>query len=358
MTNRERERRTLSFSEVGGRGSVQETFFPWTMTVDRFREEGLPKSIADAVLHPNYEHVKDGLNLEKYFHVNWGGGVLAFENYFGFDPVRRICMGLPYRRNGEKITCADDWKRMKEDAERELELYFTDANIKAAFEPLREAHARGDFSLRMHFEGFFWCPRELLGIERHLFAFYDEPELLRDINEYTLQIYLKNLSKILDILPVDVIFLNEDLSGKNGPMLSPPLFDEFVGSYYKRLFPMLKEKGVGAVFTDTDGDFKQLIPNFLKAGVDGFVPMDVNAGMDIVAVRREFPQLKFIGGYNKLCIAEGKDAIDAEFDRIRPVIEGGGYIPGADHQVAPSTSLENYKYYVAKLTEVMTTWRA
>jgi hypothetical protein len=32
-------------------------------------------------------------------------------------------------------------------------------------------------------------------------------------------------------------------------------------------------------------------------------PMDVNAGMDIVAVRQEYQELKFIGGYNKLEIS-------------------------------------------------------
>ena len=81
--------------------------------------------------------------------------------------------------------------------------------------------------------------------------------------------------------------------------------------------------------------------------------MDVNAGMDIVKVRQEFPGLRFIGGFNKLRIAEGKEAIDREFERILPVIRGGGYIPGSDHQVAPSTSLENYRYYIQRLTEVM-----
>lgn len=133
----------------------------------------------------------------------------------------------------------------------------------------------------------------------------------------------------------------------------PKLFDEFIGSYYKRLIPALKSKGVRHVFVDTDGDFKKLIPNFIEAGVEGFLPMDVNAGMDIVAVRREYPNLKFIGAYNKLCIAEGKKAIDREFERILPVIRQGGYIPGVDHQVAPSTSFENYKYYILRLKEAM-----
>jgi uroporphyrinogen-III decarboxylase len=145
----------------------------------------------------------------------------------------------------------------------------------------------------------------------------------------------------------------EDLSGKNGPLISPDCFNEFVGDYYRQIIPDMKARGVGNVFVDTDGEFSKLIPHFMAAGVDGFLPMDVNAGMNIVKVREEFPTLKFIGGYNKLMIQEGKEAIDREFERILPVIRGGGYIPGADHQVPPSAPLELYKYYIQKLSEYM-----
>ena len=81
--------------------------------------------------------------------------------------------------------------------------------------------------------------------------------------------------------------------------------------------------------------------------------LDVNAGMDIVKVRQKFPDLKFIGAFNKLEIAKGKEAIDKEFERLMPVIRQGGYIPGSDHQVAPSTSLADYQYYVSRLKEAM-----
>ena len=41
----------------------------------------------------------------------------------------------------------------------------------------------GDWVLWFTVEGFFWYPRTLLGIERHLFAFYDQPELIHRINQ-------------------------------------------------------------------------------------------------------------------------------------------------------------------------------
>ena len=135
-----------------------------------------------------------------------------------------------------------------------------------------------------------------------MYAFYDESEMLHDMAEYICKIYETKLMRVVKLLKPDVIYIMEDLSGKNGPMISGEFFDEFVGAYYRRLIPQFKAAGVGNIFVDTDGDFCKIIPNFIDAGVDGFLPMDVNAGMDIVAVRKQFPKLKFIGGFNKLMI--------------------------------------------------------
>ena len=35
------------------------------------------------------------------------------------------------------------------------------------------------------------------------------------------------------------------------------------------------------------------------------------------------------------------------------MVRQGGYVVGADHQVTPDTSLENYRYYIKRLKEVM-----
>lgn len=387
MTNRERENMTLSFSKPLDRGSVEETFFPWTLTIEKFMKEGLPYDIASDLMDVANSLKANKNELEKYLNVIWGEKILKYENYLGFDPVRRVSFTLPFRRFEESIledtpeyltkldiygrrfkyhknsglaeeikhvvSSEEDWKRLKEHGDRELEEYYTSVNIEKAYLPLKRKHDQGDYTVRLNVEGFFWTPRELMGIEPHLYAFYETPDLIHEINEYILNVYLDRLTAVLDVLPADVVYIMEDLSGKNGPMISPVMFDEFVGSYYKRLIPWLKKKGVRHVFVDTDGDFRKLIPNFVAAGVDGFLPMDVNAGMDIVKVREEFPHLKFIGGFNKLCISAGKKAINNEFERILPVIRQGGYIPGCDHQVAPSATLENYMYYINRLKNFM-----
>lgn len=387
MTNREREYRTLSFQKPD-RGAVEETFYPWVLTANRFKEEGIPPMIAEGARDITNDIVGNARNQsEKYFPVNWGEGVMEYETYLGFDPVRRIHFVLPFRRFSEKIleehsshiikqdiygrqiyhkkgsdvelehkaviSSWNDWEKLKVHAAKELDTYFTETAIEKAYAPLKAGHDKGDYSIRLNLEGFFWAPRELLGIEKHLYAFYDDKELLHDINRYVLKVYKDKMIKVIDILQPDVVYFMEDLSGKNGPMISLEFFEEFVGSYYREIIPDLKDRGVGHVFVDTDGDFTSLIPAFLESGVDGFLPMDVNAGMDIVKVRESFPAVKFIGGFNKLEITKGKAAIDREFSRILPVVRSGGYIVGADHQVAPSTSLENYRYYIDCLKKVM-----
>ena len=381
MTNRERERLTLDF-EKPDRGAVQETFYPWTLTVDRYEREGIAPELCEGT-----RHADGGPGNQAFFQSAWGEGVLAYENALGFDPVRRIHFLLPFRHFKEElleqnsrytlrrdsfgrqmirkagselelvhrnvIRDANDWESLKRISEEILAREFNDAAIDAAYAGVKEGHDRGDYSIRLNLEGFFWMQRELLGDEEHLMMFYEDPDLLHDIADYMCGIYETRLMRVIRLLQPDVVYFMEDLSGKNGPMISGRFVDEFVGTYYRRLIPMMKRAGVGNVFVDTDGDFAMIIPNFMDAGVDGFLPMDVNAGMDIVAVRRRFPRLKFIGGFNKLRIQEGRAAIDAEFRRILPVIRSGGYIAGNDHQVPPSAPLTLYRYYIDALRRAM-----
>ncbi len=385
MNARERLHATLSFQNCQGEGAVLETFHPWDLTVQRWLGEGLPEecNAHDTINSANEDDFKD---ITQYFNDGIAGPCARYEAFFGFDPMRRLFLQHPFnvfeeeileetadyqllrQRSGAVVKHtssgldlhvkppveeAADWEEIKRRSQKVMEEFYTDENIEAVYGKYREGHQRGDYSIRFAVTGFFWTPRDLFGIEGHMLAFYDFPELMHDMNRFLLDIYLKYLDKILDIVPADVFYIMEDLSGANGPMLSGDLFDEFVGAYYKKLIPFLKKKGVRHVFVDTDGDFEKLIPNFIEAGVEGFLPMDVNAGMDIVKVRQKFPDLKFIGAFNKLEIAKGKDAIDREFERLMPVIRQGGYVPGSDHQVAPSTSLADYQYYVSRLKEVM-----
>ena len=58
------------------------------------------------------------------------------------------------------------------------------------------------------------------------------------------------------------------------------------------------------------------------------------------------------GGIDKRILAQGKEAIDRELDRIMPVMKArGGYIPTCDHGVPEEVSFENYLYYRKRIQE-------
>ena len=60
-----------------------------------------------------------------------------------------------------------------------------------------------------------------MGNEEQLYAYYDEPEVLQDICRFVTDVYKEHLDGILKIVTPSLVFFEEDLSGKTGPMISP-----------------------------------------------------------------------------------------------------------------------------------------
>jgi uroporphyrinogen decarboxylase len=104
------------------------------------------------------------------------------------------------------------------------------------------------------------------------------------------------------------------------------------------------------MIVDSDGNNWDLIPLFVEGGVTGMGPMEVAADMDVVEVRRAFPELQIIGGIDKRKLATGKAGIDQELAaKVPGVLCAGGYIPCCDHSVPPDVSWEDFCYYRERL---------
>jgi uroporphyrinogen decarboxylase len=87
----------------------------------------------------------------------------------------------------------------------------------------------------------------------------------------------------------------------------------------------------------------------LEEGVNIMFPIEIGAGSDPAAWRTEFGRDVLLrGGINKRAIAEGGAAIDAELERMRPLLEQGGCVPHLDHLVPPDISYANYCEYLDK----------
>jgi uroporphyrinogen decarboxylase len=137
---------------------------------------------------------------------------------------------------------------------------------------------------------------------------------------------------------------------KTGPLISPAMARKFMLPRYRRVVEFLRRRGVAHISLDSDGDIYSLIPVWLEAGIDTLYPFEAQCGMDVNRVRREFGRdLRMLGNFDKRAIARGRLFIDAEFDRLRPVIREGGYIPWVDHSCPPDISWTNFSYYMDRL---------
>jgi uroporphyrinogen decarboxylase len=151
------------------------------------------------------------------------------------------------------------------------------------------------------------------------------------------------------------VFINEDMAMKNGPLLSPGQYKEFIFPHMRRLVDFFKSKGIPYVAVDTDGNSEPLLPMLLEAGVDAIWPMERAAeDQDPTELRRKYGKdLRLWGGVDKRELAKGFDAIENHLASLLPIVEDGGFIPTVDHLVPPDVSYENFKYYMRRKQDLL-----
>jgi hypothetical protein len=191
--------------------------------------------------------------------------------------------------------------------------------------------------------------RNYMGFENLSLAFYEYPDMIHDMVEHITEMSLAQLRQLPADLPVDCSRWWEDMASKNGPFVGPKMFREFLQPCYHEIGVELARHGCCLGMVDCDGNPHDIVANWLEEGVNIMFPLEVAAGVDPFAWRREFGRnLRLRGGIAKAPLVEGGAAIDRELDRIRPLIDQGGYVPHLDHLVPPDISYRNYQQYLEK----------
>jgi hypothetical protein len=243
------------------------------------------------------------------------------------------------------VTKPGDWNRIKEryaidDATRSV----SEETIAKATEAQAE-----NKSMHLHVCGFYGQLRNWMGVENLSYAFYDYPDMIQDMVQHWTEIMMRQLEQLPPDLLIDRFDWWEDMAGKNGPLVSPTVFREFLQPGYHRVMTAAKKRGCALSMVDSDGNPHDIVPNWLEEGVNIMFPVEACEGLDPYVWREEFGlELRLRGGIAKPAIAEGGAAIDRELERIRPLFEQGGYIPHLDHLVPPDISYRNYCEYLEK----------
>ena len=201
--------------------------------------------------------------------------------------------------------------------------------------------------------GVFGPLRWLLGPEEGLIAFHTMPDLVHEIMDHITTVYLAVFEKVVREFRVDVIHFWEDMCYRNGPLISPKHWEEFIGPNYRRVKAFARKHGIPVVSVDTDGDPDLIAGPMINAGVNFLNPMEVAAGCDVNEWRRKYPDLALMGGIDKRALAHGREAIDSELARVAPALGEGRYIPALDHLIPDDGSWDDYCYYATALKKLV-----
>lgn len=356
LTDRERFLKTLKFEKVD-RAPFVTIFGPWGSTIQRWQKEGLEPGKSWA----------DGFGFD--------GGWINFPVHLGFYPsfkaevisqtaeevVHRDDRGIVKRdkRTGDSmpewleypVKNWDDWEQLKKeklnpDSPERFQPNW-EANVEA-YNKANNAVWIGNFPY-----GIFGTPRDFLGAEEFLMSFYTQPELVRDMMNYLTDFWIRIYEKVVAKVKIDVIHIWEDMSFKNGMLISPKTFREFMTPCYKKITDFAKANNVDFVSVDSDGDCTQLAEVLVEVGVNLLWPFERQAGNDLLEYRRKYPKLGMMCGFDKTAMAKSKPAIDKEMEMVAEMLKYGGYIPSPDHLIPPDISWENFKYYCHRLKQVI-----
>ncbi len=242
-----------------------------------------------------------------------------------------------------------DWQKLKH-------LYqYSASRLNPGWEAAAEQFLAEDKVVCVSMPGGFDEPRQLMGEENLCLAYYEQPELVRDMMETMAETAYQVLDQVSARVQVDLLSVHEDMAGKPGPLVGPKIVRDFIQPYYRHVWDLLRTRGARIFEQDSDGNMNPVIPAFLDAGINCMYPMEPAAGMDIVKVRQQYgTRLAFYGGIDKHVLRQDKSAIDAELEyKVPPMIHSGGCVIAVDHRIPNGTPLDNYRYYIKRVWEII-----
>ena len=346
----------------------------WVETVAKWADEGhITKEEADGYINFGDNSEGDKSIMKKLgFDFNWNscaGMVIDLSPRFIPELIEQKADGRQIIRDdsgliiqvkpgtvsipsdiGTSLTGREAWEELYIP-----KLQFTKERVPEYFKTLTDVSKR-EVPLGLHCGSLMGTIRNLLGVEHLSYLYADDEDLYIEIIDTFGDLSYNCVKTALETgAKFDYAHYWEDICFKNGPLVAPSVFDELVGPHYKKTSDLLNSYGVDIISVDCDGMIDSLIPTWLNNGVNTMFPIEVGTwGANIKPWREKYgKQIRGVGGMNKTVFARDYAAVDQEIERLKPLIELGGYIPCPDHRIAPDAIFENVEYYCEKLKGIV-----
>jgi uroporphyrinogen decarboxylase len=212
-----------------------------------------------------------------------------------------------------------------------------------------------DRPLGLHCGSLYGNFRNIVGVEGTSYLLIDDEPLFDEILNTIADVCYRNTEYALASgAKFDFAHFWEDICFKNGPLINPAVFAEKVGPHYRRITQLLNRHGIDIISLDCDGCIDKLLPIWLENGVNTMFPIEVGTwDANIGPWRAQYgKKLLAVGGVNKRVFSRDRAAVDAEIERLRPLIALGGYIPCPDHRLPGDNQFELVQYYCDRMRQV------
>jgi len=325
---------------------------PWGTTIERWQREGLPADV-DWVEYFGLDKTADiGLDNSPHFPA---GVVEETEEYV----ISTNSWGATLKNFKHATSTPEflDFTVVDPESWAVAKKRMTPTRDRIAWDHLKQNYAgwreEGRWISAGLWFGFDVTHAWMVGTERTLIAMLEQPEWLMDIFNHQLNVQLE----LLDMLyaegyTADMLAWPDDLGYKGTTFFSVDAFRNILKPIQKRACDWAHAHRA-YTHLHSCGNIYKLIPEFIDAGIDALNPLEVKAGLDPVALKREFgDRLVLHGGINAM-LWDDVDAITSEMRCIVPQLKkNGGFIFSSDHSVPDAVSLENFRHIVQLAKEL------
>ena len=145
---------------------------------------------------------------------------------------------------------------------------------------------------------------------------------------------------------VDGLWVFDDQASRDGPFISPRLYQRLLKPSHERICAPFMKKGLPRLL-HSDGNIEPIIPDLVDAGFVGLQPLQ-NDVVDIKRIKEKYgDQLVLMGGIDTRILSSGDcSAMKQEVvSKISLAGRGGRYIVTSDGPVPPTVSLESYRFF-------------
>lgn len=185
---------------------------------------------------------------------------------------------------------------------------------------------------------------EAFGFEFFSKLLYKDRKFVQRIFDERGAFSLELAKKCMD-MGAEVLWIFDDLAYKGRTFFSPRMMEQYIYPNYRNVIQEAHRRGV-KVLLHSCGDITDVFGTLVnEIGFDGINPIEPTAGMDIVALKKEYgARTTFIGNISPQELATGTPEKVEQMTKelLREVAPGGGFILASGHSINPYVKKANY----------------